>query len=83
MEYEIRHSNTTQDSDVEDGVDANEKYPHYRINKQTSPITTTSSQLLFSIAMDGLNEEKPFVMKAAYRHQLSVRVSFAEVWFEV
>lgn len=76
MEWTYRHPGTTQDSDCEEGVDPYQKYPYYRVNDATSPITTTASRLLFAVAFDAPNEdEDPFEMKAAYRHQLSVRVS--------
>ncbi|KAL7543521.1 hypothetical protein ACHAXR_013049 [Thalassiosira sp. AJA248-18] len=77
MEYEARHPGTSEDSDVEDGVDATDKYLYYRINERTSPITTTASRLLFSVAMDAPDGEGPLEMKAAYRHQLSIRIDEA------
>lgn len=75
IEFTDRHPGTSKESDRERGADEGYKYLYYRFNDATSPITTTASRYLFSVAFDGPNET-PTEMKVAYKHQISLRVSW-------
>mmetsp|Transcript_28298 Transcript_28298/g.61605 ORF Transcript_28298/g.61605 Transcript_28298/m.61605 type:complete len:732 (-) Transcript_28298:192-2387(-) len=76
MEYTRRHPGTSVDGDVEDGVDAEDKYPHYRMNDDTSPITTVAAEHLYGIAFAGAGGVVSD-LKAAYDCQLSARIDAA------
>lgn len=62
LEYETSHPGTTEDDGAPGG---------------SSPITTTASQLIFSVALDAPGSRGPQKMKASFKHQLSMRIDEA------
>jgi len=69
LEYETSHPGTT---DEDEG-----KFQLYRAPGGSTPITTTASRLIFSVALDAPGSRGSQTMKASFKHQLSLRIGEA------